>query len=120
MLMDSAPVNLIFCDPKHIISYANPASLTTLDSIAETAGIRAGEPVGRSVALLFGSDEATGEVQSLASQVSERSSVIAASIEQLSLVAESTEEDAAGTDREAHKLFELASPNPSLTSRFVC
>jgi len=65
-------------------------------------------------------EAATGEVQSLASQMAERSTVIAASIEQLSLVAESTEEDAAGTDREAHKLFELANQIRELTSRFVC
>ena len=63
---------------------------------------------------------ATDEMKSLADQVGDRSRVIAASIEQLSLVAESAEEDAAGTDREAHRLFELANQIGELTSRFVC
>ncbi len=63
---------------------------------------------------------ATDEVKALVEQVGSRSRVIAASIEQLSQVAESAEQDAAGTDREAHRLFELANQIGELTSRFVC
>ena len=49
-----------------------------------------------------------------------RAHVIAASIEQLSLVAEATEADAAGTDREARRLLDLAKQISDLTERFVC
>jgi methyl-accepting chemotaxis protein len=49
-----------------------------------------------------------------------RAHVIAASIEQLSLVAEATEVDAAGTDREARRLLDLATQISDLTERFVC
>ena len=49
-----------------------------------------------------------------------RAHTIAASIEQLSLVAEATETDAAGTDREAKRLLDLAKEIRDLTERFVC
>ncbi|MEM9176005.1 MAG: methyl-accepting chemotaxis protein [Myxococcota bacterium] len=63
---------------------------------------------------------ATDEMRTLADQVNDRSRLIAASIEHLSQVAESAEEDAAGTNRESHRLLELANQIGELTSRFVC
>jgi methyl-accepting chemotaxis protein len=63
---------------------------------------------------------ATRDVQGLVEQMKNRSEVIATSIDQLSSVAESAEEYAAETDREAHRLLELATQIAELTSRLKC
>lgn len=63
---------------------------------------------------------ATDEMKALTEQVAQRSRLIAGSIEQLSAVAECAEEDAAETDREAHRILEIASGIGEVTSRFVC
>ncbi len=63
---------------------------------------------------------AAHEAQEVAQQIRARSAIVAASIAQLSEVAESNEADAAGTDREAHKVFELARQIGELTARFEC
>ena len=60
---------------------------------------------------------AAQNVSQITDETRQRSHVIAASIEQLSLVAEATETDAAGTDREARRLLDLAKQIGDLTSR---
>lgn len=60
------------------------------------------------------------DVQTFASEMKTRSATVALSIEPLSLVAESNEIDAGGTDREANRLLDLAKQIGELTSRFVC
>ncbi len=59
-------------------------------------------------------------VRHLTDETRQRSHVIETSIEQLSLVAEATEADAAGTDREARRLLDLAKQLSDLTERFSC
>lgn len=63
---------------------------------------------------------AAQEAKALAEQMRRRSAAVAASIAHLTEVARSNEADAAGTDREAHKLFELAHQIGELTARFHC
>lgn len=59
-------------------------------------------------------------VSRITDETRRRANVIATSIEQLSMVAEATEADAAGTDREARRLLDLAKQISDLTGRFTC
>ena len=87
------------------------------DRILEVA-VAAGDIVTNGVTAAHEARQSISELNRSTEESLSRSSAVASSIDQLRLVADSTE--AAGTDREANELFELANQIGALTSRFVC
>ena len=85
---------------------------TVIDEINESQGLI-------SSTVLDQQQHARG-VSRVTGETRQRANVVAASIEQLSMVAEATEADAAGTDREAKRLLDLATQISDLTGRFIC
>ncbi len=62
MIMEAAPVGLLYCDLAHCVVHANPKSRETLAQIKSTVGIGFDEKKGESVAFLFGGEDAMREV----------------------------------------------------------
>ena len=101
------------------IAESRDRSVASIEAMGDVMG-RVDRTQGLVADTMRAQRSATRGVQDFAEQMQRRSAVIAASIEQLSQVAESTEEDAAGTDRGARTLQQLAHEIEELTSRFVC